>query len=164
MKKKFNLLITEISPLVNSSHYKFKRHYKFKIINNFSELEHFFKKQKLDVLGDWFSYNSLRVFRLLKKYNIKTISADGISSLPTQRFLNRTRYFELFLRRLKLLVQSNYIFKQNIFFYRGMARILRYKFTDIALIGGKSYEQYNGYINAKENILRKFRLWHFFKC
>ncbi len=154
LKKKFNLLITEISPLVNSSHYKFKRHYKFKIINNFSELEHFFSKNKNSMCWETgFSYNSLRVFRLLKKYNIKTISADGISSLPTQRFLNRTRYFELFLRRLKLLTFNPIIFLNRISFsIEAWLRILRYKFTDIALIGGKSYEQYNGYINAKEKI------------
>ena len=154
LKKKFNLLIAEISPLVNSSHYKYKRYYKFKMMNNFSELDYFLSKNKNSMcLETGFSYNSLRVFWLLNKYNIKTISADGISSLPTKRFLNRTRYFEIFLRRLKLLIFNPNIFLNRVsFFIQAWLRVLRYKFTDIALIGGRLYEQYNGYVNAREKI------------
>ena len=124
------------------------------MINNFSELEYFLSKNKNSMCWETgFSYNSLMVFRLLKKYNIKTISADGISSLPTRRFLNRTKYLELFLRRLKLLTFNPTIFLNRVSFsIQAWLRILRYKFTDIALIGGKSYEQYNGYVNAREKI------------
>ena len=45
LKKNFNLLVVEISPIVDSSHYKFKRHYNFKIIKNFKELNNFLAKK-----------------------------------------------------------------------------------------------------------------------
>ena len=51
LKKNFNLLVVEISPIVDSSHYKFKRHYNFKIIKNFKELNNFLAKIKTQCAG-----------------------------------------------------------------------------------------------------------------
>ena len=154
LKKNFNLLVVEISPIVDSSHYKFKRHYNFKIIKNFKELNNFLAKNKNSMCWEsGFSYNSIRIFYLLKKYKIKTISLDGISSLPTRRFLGRTRHFEIFLRRLKLLMFNPIIFLNRVSFsLQAWLRNFRYKFIDIALIGGKSWEKWNGVINAKDKI------------
>ena len=154
LKKNFNLLIAEIGPIVDSSHYKFKRHYSFKIIKNFRELNNFLAKNKNSMCWEsGFSYNSIRIFYLLKKHNIKTISLDGISSLPTRRFLRRTRHFEIFLRRLKLLIFNPIIFLNRVSFaLQAWLRLYRYRFIDIALIGGKSWEKWNGVKTAKNKI------------
>jgi len=154
LKKHFTVSILEISPLVNSKHYEFKRFFKFKIIRNFTELENFFLKNQNSMCWETgFSYNSLRIAYLLKKNKIKIIGADGISSLPTRRFLNKTRHFQVFLRRLKLLVLNPLIFINRVSFsLQGYLRILRYRKIDIALIGGNSYSKYNGYEKAKDKI------------
>ena len=71
---------------MNSEHYKFKRNFNFKIIRNFQELEKFFQRNKNSMCWETgFSYNSIRIALLLRKYNIKVINADGISSLPTKK-------------------------------------------------------------------------------
>ena len=127
LKKYFDLSIVEIGPLVNANHYKFKRYFKFKIIENFRELEEFFLKNKRAMCWETgFSYNSLRIAYLLKKYEIKVIGADGISSLPTRRFYKKTRHFEIFLRRMKLLIFKPLIFFNRFnFFVEGYLRIFR---------------------------------------
>jgi hypothetical protein len=154
LKKNFNLSIVEISPLVNSEHYKFKRNFNFKIIRNFQELEKFFQRNKNSMCWETgFSYNSIRIALLLRKYNIKVINADGISSLPTKRFLYKTKHYEIFLRRIKLLFFNPFVFFNRLsFFLEAWLRILRYKKIDIALIGGDAYASYNGYKEAKDKI------------
>lgn len=154
LKKNFDLSVVEISPLVNSEHYKFKRNFNFKIINDFKKLENFFFENKNSMCWEiGFSYNSIRIALLLKKYNIKVINADGISSLPTKRFLYKAKHSEIFLRRLKLLFFHPLVFLNRLsFFFEAWLRILRYKKIDIALIGGDAYESYNGYKKAKDKI------------
>ena len=154
LRKQFNLAIAEIGPLVNSSHYNFKRNFKFPLMKDFKDLEKFLSTKKDAMcLETGFSYNSLKVAYILKKYKIKTISADGISSLPTRRFLKETRHLEIFLRRIKLFFFHPLIFLNRVsFFLQAKLRVLRYKKIDIALIGGKSYEEYPGYKNAEHKI------------
>ena len=154
LKKNFDLLIVEISPLVNSDHYKFKRTYKFKIIKSFSELENFFSKNKYAMCWETgFSYNSIRIANLQKKYGIKVIGADGISSLPTRRFYKESKHLEIFLRRIKLLIFKPLTFINRVSFaLGGYLRIFRFKKVDIALIGGNSYSNYNGYEKAQTKI------------
>ena len=154
LKKQFNLAIAEIGPLVESSHYNFKRNFKFPLISTFKDLEKFLSTKKEAMCWETgFSYNSLKVASILKKYKIRTISADGISSLPTRRFLKETRHFEIFLRRVKLFFFHPLIFLNRVsFFLKAKLRVLRYKKVDIALIGGKSYEKYPGYQKAEHKI------------
>ena len=154
LKKNFDLSIVEIGPIVDSSYYTFKRYFKFPIINNFKDLDKFLSSKKNSMCWETgFSYNSLRVAFILKKYNIKTISADGISSLPTRRFLKKTKHFEIFLRRIKLLFLHPFIFfNRTSFFFKAKLRKLRYQKVDIALIGGESYLEYPGYKKAKDKI------------
>ena len=154
LKKQFNLAIAEIGPLVESSHYNFKRNFKFPLIRTFKDLEKFLSTKKEAMCWETgFSYNSLKVASILKKYKIRTISADGISSLPTRRFLKETRHFEIFLRRVKLFFFHPLIFLNRVsFFLKAKLRVLRYKKVDIALIGGKSYEKYPGYQKAEHKI------------
>ena len=64
-----------------------------------------------------FSYNSIRIALLLRKYNIKVINADGISSLPTKRFLYKTKHYEIFLRRIKLLFFNPFVFFNRLSFF-----------------------------------------------
>ena len=49
--KRILTLVVEISPIVDSSHYKFKRHYTLKIIKNFKELNNFLAKIKTQCAG-----------------------------------------------------------------------------------------------------------------
>ena len=68
------------------------------------------------MLGVWFFLQLNENILSIKKHKIKTISLDGISSLPTQRFLRHPRHFEIFLRRLKLLILNPIIFLNRVSF------------------------------------------------
>ena len=153
LKKKFDFKVVEIGPLIDSRYYKFKRNFKFKIIKNFSELENFLSLNKEAICWEsGFSFNSIRIGRLLKKYKIKTISADGIASVPIKT-LGKNNLPKIILRRLKLLIYNPLIFFNRVlFFIKAKLRQLRYKKVDIALIGGESYEKYPGYENAEHKI------------
>jgi len=153
LKKKFDLNIVEIGPLVDSRYYEFKRQFNYKIIKNFSELEKFISLNKGAMCWEsGFSFNSIKIAAILKKYNIKIISTDGIASIPIKGLGNKS-YIKTLAKRLKLLIFKPLIFLNRvIFFIKAKLRQIKYKNVDIALIGGESYENYRGYEKAEHKI------------
>tara|TARA_B100000941_G_C28501010_1_gene554214 strand:+ start:755 stop:1912 length:1158 start_codon:yes stop_codon:yes gene_type:complete len=152
LKKNFNLSIVEIGPLINSSHYKYKRNYNFRIIQNFKELENLFKKNMHAMcIETGFSFNSLRIFYLLKRYNIKIISIDGIASQPTPKLKNI--FIKKFKWRLQLLFKNPLTFLDRLYF-AFLAELRKYvqRRADIALIGGNAYTGYQNNQNIKKKI------------
>ena len=153
LTKKFDLQIVEIGPLVDSRYYKFGRHFNHKIIRNFSELEKFLSLNKGAMCWEsGFSFNSMRIANILKRYNIKTISVDGIASIPIKS-LGKKSYIKILNKRIKLLIFNPLIFINRVlFFIKAKLRQIKYKDVDIALIGGESYENYHGYEKAEHKI------------
>jgi len=157
LKKCFDLSILEISPLINNKFFAFKRYFKFPIVKTFKELDKILSSKKNAMcLEMGFSYRSIKVGNILSKYNIKTISSDGIASLPTSRHFKKKKkiiFKHIVNRFFKLLFFNPIIFfNQFSFFVQAKLREIRYKNTDIALCGGNKCDDWNGYKKAKHKI------------
>jgi len=101
-----------------------------------------------------FSYGSFKVSNILSKHNIKTISFDGISSLPTSKYINKKNLFLHYIKRFFKLLFFNpkILLNRFSFFIIAKLRDIKYKNTDIAIYGGNKSTDWQGYKTAKHKI------------
>ena len=76
LRKNFNVSIFDISQLVKSTYYQYKKIYRFPIIKTFEELDTIFSKKENAMCWEvGFSINSFRIYKLIRRNNLKTIIA-----------------------------------------------------------------------------------------
>ncbi len=156
LRKNFNVSIFDISQLVKSTYYQYKKIYRFPIIKTFEELDTIFSKKENAMCWEvGFSINSFRIYKLIRRNNLKTISIDGICSIPSSKeHKERVGLIHRFNKRLKVFLFNPSIFIKRISFYIGAKiRDWRYKKTDIVILGGKASNLFPGYSGAQHKIV-----------